>query len=94
MLLRLLFRKLPDSTPVIKTKLKRLNFPKEIKTLTAKECKLRRKWHQSRNPHDKNQKHQSSINNFFTELTTESSTEYSLWQVTKYLKRPIAQVPS
>jgi hypothetical protein len=34
-----------------------------------------------------------SINNFLTELTPDSSTEYSLWKATKYLKRPIAQVP-
>jgi hypothetical protein len=43
-----------NSTPVIKTKLKGLNFPKEIRNLIAEKCKLGRKWHQSRNPHDKN----------------------------------------
>jgi hypothetical protein len=36
---------------------------------------------------------QLSINNFLTELTPDSITEYSLWKTTKYLKRPIAQVP-
>jgi hypothetical protein len=35
----------------------------------------------------------SSINKFLIELTPDSSTEYSLRKVTKYLKRPIAQVP-
>jgi hypothetical protein len=35
---------------------------------------------------------QSSINKFLTELTQDSSTEYSFWKATKYLKRPIAQV--
>jgi hypothetical protein len=40
--------------PVIKTKLKSLNFPKEIRNLITEKHKLRRKWHQSRNPHDKN----------------------------------------
>jgi hypothetical protein len=67
-----------NSTPVIKTKLKGLNFPKEIRNLIAKKQKIRRKWHQSRNSHDKNllnrvrqqiskeiKKHQqSSINKF------------------------------
>jgi RNA polymerase-interacting CarD/CdnL/TRCF family regulator len=43
-----------NSTPVIKTKLKGLNFPKEIRNLIAENRELRRKWHQSRNPHDKN----------------------------------------
>jgi hypothetical protein len=43
-----------NSTPVIKTKLKGLNFPKEIRNLIARKCKFRRKLHQSRNPHDKN----------------------------------------
>jgi hypothetical protein len=42
-----------DSTSAIKRKLKGLNFPKEIKDLVTEKCKLRRKWHQSRNPHDK-----------------------------------------
>jgi hypothetical protein len=39
---------------VIKTKLKGLNFPKVIRNLRAEKRKLRRKWHQSRHPHDKN----------------------------------------
>jgi hypothetical protein len=96
-----------NCTPVIKTKLKGLNFPKEIRNLIAEKRKLRRKWHQSRNPHDKNLLNrasqqlsneiktikQSSINNILTELTQDSSTDYSLWKATKYLKRPIAQVP-
>jgi hypothetical protein len=34
-----------------------------------------------------------SINRFLTEVTPGSSTEYSLWKATKYLKRPIAEVP-
>jgi hypothetical protein len=43
-----------NSTPVIKTKLKGLYFPKEIRNLIAEKRKHIRKWHQSRNPHDKN----------------------------------------
>jgi hypothetical protein len=43
-----------NSTPVIKTKLKGHNFLKEVKNLIAKKRKLRRKWQQARNPHDKN----------------------------------------
>jgi hypothetical protein len=43
-----------NSTPVIKTNLKGLNIPKEIKNLIAEKRQLRRKWQQSRNPHDQN----------------------------------------
>jgi hypothetical protein len=96
-----------NSTPVIKTKLKGLNFPKEIRNFIAEKRKLRRKWHQSRNPRDKNLLNrasqqlskeiktikQSPINKFLTELTQDSSSQYSVWKATKYLKRPIAQVP-
>jgi hypothetical protein len=35
---------------------------------------------------------QSSMKKFLTELTPDSSTENSLWKVTKYVKEPIAQV--
>jgi hypothetical protein len=54
-----------NSTPVIKTKLKGLNFPKEIRNFITEKRKLRRKWHPSRNPHDKNllnQNYQAIIN--------------------------------
>jgi hypothetical protein len=82
-----------NSTHVIKTKLKGLKFPKETRHLIAEKGKLRRKCHQSRNPHDKillnivSQKlsneiktiKQSSINKFLTELSLDSNTEYSLW---------------
>jgi hypothetical protein len=95
------------STPVIKKKLQGLNYPKEIKDLITEKRKLRRKWHQSRHPHDKTLLNrasqqlsteiknikQASINNFLTDLTADSSTEYSLWKATKYLKRPTTQVP-
>jgi hypothetical protein len=99
MLSGLLFRTL-HGTPVIKRKLKGLNLPKEIRNLIAEKCKLRRKWHQSGNPHVRNLLNrvsqqlskeiktikQSSINKFLTEVTQDSSTEYSLWKATKYLK--------
>jgi Ribonuclease G/E len=92
-----------NSTPVIKTKLKGLNFPKEIRNLIAEKRKLRRKWHQSRNPHDSNllmsvsqqlsKEIKSIINKFLTEITVDSRTKYSIWKATKYLKRPRPQVP-
>jgi hypothetical protein len=51
-----------NSTPLIKTKLKGLNFPKEIRNLVAKKRKPKRKWHQSRIPRDKNLL--SRVNNY------------------------------
>jgi hypothetical protein len=77
-------------------KVKGLNFPKEMKKVIAEKRKLRIKWRQSRNPHNKilldrvsqqlsksmkNIK-KSSIDKFPTELTPDSSTEYSLWKAT------------
>ena len=41
------------STPVLKRKLKGLDYPKEIKDMIAEKRKLRRRWHQSRAPQDK-----------------------------------------
>jgi hypothetical protein len=78
-----------NSTPVIKTKLKGLNFPKEIRNLIDEKRTLRRKWYQPRNPHDKTLLNradqqlskgirtikQSSMNKFLTELTPDSSSE-------------------
>jgi uncharacterized protein YhbP (UPF0306 family) len=43
-----------ENTPAIKTKIKGLNFRKEIRNLIAEKLKLRRKLYQSRNPCDKN----------------------------------------
>jgi hypothetical protein len=90
MLLRLPFKKPPGTVDLITEK-----------------RKLRRKWLESRNPNNKTLLNragqqlskeiknikQTSINQFLTELTADNSTEYSLWKATKYLKRPIAQVP-
>ena len=95
------------STPTLKRKLRGLNYPKEIKDMIVEKRKLRRRWHQSRAPQDKTNLNRmtqqltkeiraiknASINNFLTDLTADSSAEYSLWKATKYLKRPITQIP-
>lgn len=94
------------STPTIKRKLKGLNFPKEIKNIIAEKRKLRKRWHQTRALQDKTNlnriTHQltkeiralkNSINKFLIDLTADNSTEYSLWKVTKFPKRPISQIP-
>lgn len=96
------------STPIIKRKLKGLNFPKEIRDKIAEKRKLRKRWHQTRAPQDKTALNRAtnqlareikevkrlSINNFLSGLTACSSTDYSLWKATKYLKRPKLQVPA
>jgi hypothetical protein len=83
-----------DSTPDIKRKLKGLNFPREIKDLTTEKRKFRRKFHQSRHPHDKTLLNIASqqLSKEIKNIKQTSSIEYSLWKATKYLKRPIAQV--
>jgi hypothetical protein len=83
-----------NSTPVIKTKLKCLNYPKELRNLIAEKGEHWRKWHHSRNPHDKNLLSRisqrlskeiktikkSPIIRFLTESTADSGTDYSLWK--------------
>jgi hypothetical protein len=74
--------------------------PREIKNLTAEKHILRRKWHQARNPHDKNllnrvsQQLSKEIKNikqsslkFLTELTPDISSEYSLSKFTTLPKK-------
>jgi hypothetical protein len=95
-----------DSIPAIKRKLKGLNFPNEIKILLLKNANLEesginQEIHMTKlfstelvNSYPRRLKtKQTSINQFLTDLTADNSTEYSLWKATKYLKRPIAQVP-
>jgi hypothetical protein len=86
----------------MKTKRKGLNFPKGIKNLIAEKRKHKKNgksqkihmieisWTELANSYPKKLK--SSINKFLIELTQDSRTEYSLWKVTKYLKRRVAQM--
>ena len=42
-----------------------------------------------------NQENQKlSVNSFLNKVTADSSTDHSLWEATKYLKRPKIQVPA
>lgn len=96
-----------ECTPVIKRHLKGCNYPQVIRELVAEKRKARRKWFQSRAPHDKtilnNLAQQlkrvikdfkdESISTYLCELTNDSATDYSLWKATKRLKRPIMQIP-
>lgn len=96
-----------NNTPTIPTRTKGNNYPKEIRNLISEKRKLRRKWHQTRNPADKTALNNASqrlrreiqhikneaVGGFLTELTADQSTDYSLWKATKGLKRPILQNP-
>jgi hypothetical protein len=42
-----------ENTPEIKRRIKRNNYPKEIRDLIAEKRKDRRRWHQTRYPQDK-----------------------------------------
>lgn len=95
------------NTPEIPIRTRGNNYPKEIRILINEKRKLRRKWHQTRNPADKtalNNRSQNirreiqrikneAIGEFLTELTADKNTDYSLWKSTKRLKRPILQNP-
>jgi hypothetical protein len=75
--------------------------------LISEKRKQKKKWHQTRASQDKarlnnltlqlkeeiKQVKNDTISEFLRELTNDSSTEYSLWNTTKNLRRPIMQTP-
>lgn len=91
------------STPEIKRKTIGNNYSKEIKDLIREKHRWRKKWHQTRNSQDKtklnnltkqltreiNKIKNESINGYLRNLTNDKCTDYSLWKVTKRLKKPI-----
>ena len=95
------------STPKSSKIIKGNNYPKEIRNLIAEKRKIRKKWQLGRNPTDKTalntitnlirnevqELKQSEISSRLQELTDDASTDYSLWKMTKKIKRPIAPIP-
>jgi hypothetical protein len=93
-----------SGVPVVKTGLKGLGFPKEIRNLIAEKRKLGRGWHQSENPHDGALLYRasqqlskevgtikrSSVGRFLAELPRDGGTEYSIWKAAECLERPVA----
>lgn len=83
------------------------NYPAEIRNLVAEKRRARRRWQQSRDPADKtilNNKTQKlkreiqkikeeSFNHFLRNLTADEETDYSLWKITKKVKRPVMSIP-
>ena len=96
-----------SSTPELKQKLFKKNYPAEIGELISEKRKLRRRWHQTRAPQDKTKLNKinkqltnllkenknETVNKYLRELTYNKDTNYSLWSVTKNLKRPIQHNP-
>lgn len=93
----------PEATPKEWTN----SYPRNIKERIAQNRRLRRVWQLSRNPIDKTNYNRITrelkkliydYNNSIVEqnlsyLTNTKSTDYSLWKVTKRLKRPQQQNP-
>lgn len=96
-----------DATPRLETKEKTFNYPLQIKNKITDKRRLRRKWQTSRSPADKtnynkavkelkNTIHTYNSNNLskkLENLTATKATDYSLWRVTKNMKRPQMQIP-
>jgi hypothetical protein len=92
-----------NNTPQIKKKVIENNYPLEIRKLIEQKRKARITWQKTRSTENKtilnNLTQQltreirkiknKSVNKYLQELTAESETDYSLWRVTKYLKRPV-----
>lgn len=90
------------NTPETKRLTVGYNYPLEIRKLVAEKRKLRKKWQRTRAPDDKTRLNNAtqklrreiieikneSINKYLSELTDGKETDYSLWKVTKKLKRP------
>jgi hypothetical protein len=82
-----------ENTPEIKKRIKRNNYPKEIRDLIAEKRKARRRWHQTRDLQDKTelnnlaQRLKREIkeikNDSIRELTNDNNTDYSLRKATK-----------
>lgn len=96
-----------NNTKPITRKVEGQCYPLEIRQLVSDKRKLRKKWQVSRNPKLKtelNNKAQqirrlikelneSSTSSFLKSLSSEASTNYSLWKVTKKLTKKVNPVP-
>lgn len=83
------------------------HYPKEIRNLITEKRSQRKKWHQTRAPEDKRllnnltkkltklikSYNDESFNEYLQGLTSDSSTEYSLWKATKKMKKSTTQIP-
>lgn len=96
-----------QSTPAINTIEDIPNYPKYIRDMISEKRKARKTWHTSRHPSDKtrlnnlSKKLKNILYKFNDEalqekiqnLSPSAATDYSLWKVTKKLKRPKQHIP-
>lgn len=95
------------NTPTFKLKNRLTYYPAEITKLIAEKRRQRRIWQQTRFPQDKRllnnltkqlrnaiQKFKNeSMSSYLNQLTSDRTTDYSLWKSTKSFKKPIMHIP-
>jgi exonuclease III len=96
-----------EATPRLPFKVKGNSYPLEVRDRIAVKRKLRTLWQMTRDPRLKTQLNRitqdlrrtilglkrQSIADYLQDLTDDDKTDYSLWKVTKRLKRPINSIP-
>lgn len=96
-----------ENTPDITKRTMENNYSFEIRNMIKEKRRARKKWHMTRAPQDKNifnwlSRHlkneiknwkNNNMNTYLSNLTSNKSTDYSLWKATKNMKRPITQIP-
>lgn len=95
------------NTPELTARIRSNYYPKEIRTLIIIKRNQRQKWHRTRSPKDKNLLNNltrmlkreiqnfkdEKMNMYLRQLTSDCTTDYSLWKTTKNLKKPIMAIP-
>ena len=94
-----------QSTPASKKRLPGKNYPSAIRNMIKEERRIRKDWQQTRDPSTKTnlnslgkfinnaikELEDASLNKYLSELTNNKNADYSLWQATKGIKRPVEQ---
>ena len=95
------------NTPILKKIAGNNNYPIEIRKLIAEKRKQRKKWQQTRFPKDKSllnhlsknlhrqiQKfHDETMQSCLSQLTSDRTTDYSLWRTIKQTNKPVMPIP-
>lgn len=93
------------NTPKFRKRITGYYYPVEIRDLIAEKRIQRRKWQQTRYPKYKNRLNNltktirrkiqafkdETLNTYLSELTSDRTTDFSLWKTTRNIKKPITQ---